>query len=64
MQYPQVIRMYHIQNSVLLRFKVCHIRSIFVNTEKKNRLGVGGVRGIVLRWFFFVLPGANLALID
>jgi len=30
---------------------------------EKNCSGVGGVRGIVLGWFF-VLPGANLVLID
>lgn len=63
MQYPQLLCMYHIQKLVLLRFKVYYIHSKFVNTEQKNCLGVGGVRGVVLG-FFFVLPGANLVLID
>lgn len=56
--------MYRIQNLVLLRFKVYRVHSKFVNTEQKNCLGVGGVRGVVLGVLVFVLPGANLVLID
>lgn len=48
---------------MLLRLKAYHIHSKFVNTEQKNCLGVGGVRGVVLGGFFG-LPGANLVLID
>lgn len=51
-------------NLVLLRFKMYYFHSKFVNTEQNNCLGVQGVRGVVLRLVFFVLPGANLVLID
>lgn len=53
MQYPQLLCMYHKQNLVLFRFKVYHIHSKFVNTEQKNCLRVGGVRGGVLGFFCF-----------
>jgi len=55
MQHPQLLCTYRIQNLVLLRSKVYHIHSKFVNAEQKNSLGVGGVKGVVLGSFLFYL---------